>query len=192
MDPRTVQALARVEAALTRLGRDTLLRALRPGLNGDEVDRRLRSIDLPDHPLVRSLYGWHDGVDSDGASIGDLAVFPGFYPLPLDDAIRNYEAVPPDHRWSPGWLPVFADGGGDFYVVGLGAGAGGVVRRFRIEESEHPAEFRDLADMVDTLAAALERGIVFVDGDGYLEMDDHTFAALARQLNPTIPWWAGP
>ncbi|MGD8201294.1 SMI1/KNR4 family protein [Ornithinimicrobium sp. W1679] len=187
-----VPSLARIEDALTRLGRDTLLRALRPGLSWDEVDGRLRGAGLPRHPQVRQLYAWHDGVGGEGGTIGDLALFPGFYPLSLDDAILSYEAFRPDPRWRVGWLPLFADGGGDFYVVDLGAGADGVVRRFRIEESQHPAEFRDLADMVDTLAAALERGIVFVDGDGHLEMDDHTFAALARQLNPTIPWWAGP
>lgn len=43
--------------------------------------------------------------------------------------------------------------------------------------------------MLRTLAASFDDGIFFVDGHGYLEMDDNAFAALAARMNPTVPWW---
>jgi hypothetical protein len=43
--------------------------------------------------------------------------------------------------------------------------------------------------MLRTLAAAFDRGVFYVDGKGYLEMDDRTFGALAGELNPTVKWW---
>lgn len=37
--------------------------------------------------------------------------------------------------------------------------------------------------------AGFERTLFFVDGDGYLEMDDLAFAVVAAELNPHVPWW---
>ena len=64
------------------------------------------------------------------------------------------------------------------------------MRHFRLEESEHPIEFSSIKDMLRTLVQAFQRGIVFVDPDGYLEMDDLVFGMPAGELNPHIAWWA--
>jgi hypothetical protein len=66
---------------------------------------------------------------------------PGFYFLPLEDSIANYQTFATSRRWTTGCLPLFADGGGDFYVVDLRATAVNPLRHFRNEESEHPIEF---------------------------------------------------
>lgn len=42
---------------------------------------------------------------------------PGFYLLSLQEAIASYKVFVSDARWRTGWFSVFADGGGDFYVV---------------------------------------------------------------------------
>ena len=186
------QALGRIEAAHARLGRDTLLRALRPGLGAPELDRSLRDAGVPDDALVRSLFRWHDGVDTDGAVLGDLWLFPGFYPLSLEDALLHAEAFRSHPRWGADSLPVFADGGGDFYVVDLGDGREGAVRRFRMDEWDQPVEFANLADMVRTVATAFDDGVYHVEDEGWLEMDDAAFAGLARRLNPGVRHWAEP
>jgi len=182
------EALSLIETGLERLGRSALLRALRPGLRRDEVDRLLKAAGMPIGSAVEALYGWRDGTQTAGVTLDDIQMFPGFYLLSVEDAITNYRAFVVDPRWSPGWLPLFANGGGDFYLVDMGEPSE-VVRHFRIEEAEHPIEFRSLAGMVDTLAAAFDRGVFFVDGDGYLEMDDLRFASVAAELNPGVSWW---
>lgn len=182
--------LSQIDAALTRLDRQRLLQALRPGLSGDELQELLDSVGLAPNAELEALYGWRDGTSTeDVTAAGDIHLFPGFYLLSLEDAVANYRAFVSDVRWSSGWLPIFANGGGDFYVVNLGSENQGAVRHFRIDESEHPIEFSSIGDMLRTLLQAFERGIFFVDGSGYLEMDDLAFGLLAAELNPHIGWW---
>ena len=182
-------SLSQLEAAVTRLDRQRLLRALRPGLSAAEVQERLGSVGLQSNPELEALYSWRDGTSTDVAAVDDIHMFPGFYLLSLEDAIANYRAFVSDRRWEPGWLTVFANGGGDFYVVDLGSQDERPVRHFRIDESEHPIEFSSIKDMLRTLVQAFERGIFFVDAGGYLEMDDLVFGTLAAELNPHIGWW---
>lgn len=181
------EALSRIEAGLAQLGRGVLLRALRPGLGAEEVGRQLTGAGLPNDSAVASLYGWRNGSETEGVTLDDIQMFPGFYLLSLEDAVTNYRAFDADQRWSPGWLPIFANGGGDFYLVDLGDESPGMVRHFRIEEAEHPIEFRSLPDMMTTLAAGFDRGVFYVDPHGSLEMDDVRFAALAKEVNPSVP-----
>lgn len=94
-----------------------------------------------------------------------------------------------DARWTVGWLPLFANGGGDFYVLDLSQPSEGPVRHFRIEESEHPIEFGSVQALSATFAAAFDRGVFFIDPSGFLEMDDIVFAGAAAELNPNISWW---
>ena len=91
-------------------------------------------------------------------------------------------------RWQRSWWPILANGGGDFFVVD--GNEQGAVRRFRLDEADHPIEHRSLEALLVTAASAFDRRIFFVDLDGYLEMDDDQFADLAAELNPDVPWWA--
>lgn len=182
-------ALSRVEDGLVRLDRSVLLRALRPGLQRQIVRSQLERVGLPSSVDVETLYAWRDGTQTAGVTLDDIHIFPGFYLLSLDDAITDYRAFVADPRWVPGRLPLFANGGGDFYVVDLDGEPSGLMRLFRIEESEQPVEFGSLAEMMVTVATAFDRGVFFVDPEDYLEMDDLAFAAIAAELNPSVPWW---
>jgi hypothetical protein len=183
-------ALAGIETALKGLRRHVLLRALKEGLEAGHTRSLLQGFGLPSSGEVQALYAWKNGTQTMGVeSLDDIHLFPGFYFLSLEDAIANYGAFVGDARWTPGWLPVFANGGGDFYVTDLSGDLPGVVRHFRIEESEHPIEFVSVVDMLKTIAAGFERKVFFVDPNGYLDMDDLAFATVAGELNPRVPWW---
>ena len=179
-----------MQGGLEQLGRRRTLDALRDGLDARHTKARLREVRLQTASSLEKLFAWHDGTRTeDAASLDDLHLFPGFYFLSLDDALANYRAFVHDERWAPTWLPVFANGGGDFYVIDLGGDVSPGIRHFRLEEGEHPLEFLSLGDMMTTLAVAYERGVFFVDSSGYLEMDDASFAAVAAELNPDVRWW---
>lgn len=185
-------SLAVIGKALRRLGRLVLLESLQEGVPAEEVRSSLAAVDLPSSPELEALYGWRNGTSTAGvAAVGDIHLFPGFYLLSLEDALTNYRAFAVDARWAVGWLPLFANGGGDFYVLDLSEPAGTPVRHFRIEESEHPIVFGSLPALSATLAGAFERGVFFVDPSGYLEMDDLAFAGVAAEFNPDILWWCG-
>lgn len=63
------------------------------------------------------------------------------------------------------------------------------VFHFRIEQNEHPLEFRSVSDMFKTFAQAYVERIYYIDDHGYLEMNDASFASLAASLNPSVEWW---
>jgi len=78
----------------------------------------------------------------------------------LKEALANYDAFRDDRRWNPHWLPVFANGGGDFLAVTCSEepDSRGEVIHFRIDESVHPVEFVSVSRMLDTVA--MTRGAV--------------------------------
>ncbi len=183
-------ALTRIEHGLRRLGRQKLLHRLRPGTSEESIKRLLGSVGLPSNAQVETLFGWRNGTDTrPGITLDDIQMFPGFYMLSLEEATANYTVFRDDPRWTPGWLPLFANGGGDFYAVVLEGDRPGSIRHFWIDEAEHPVEFDSIQAMAATLAEAFERETFFLDHRGYLEMDDMTFAALAAELNPQVAWW---
>lgn len=184
------ESLSAIESGLRRLGRQVLLQSLQSGLTAEAVRLQLDAVGLPASVELEAVYGWHDGTASDTtASLDDIQLFPGFHLLSLEDAVTNYRAFVGDPRWTPGWLPVLANGGGDFYVVDLRPTGAGAVRHFWIDEAEHPVEFGSLTELISTLAEGFARGVFYVDPNGYLEMDDLVFGGLATEMNPDIAYW---
>jgi len=183
------RSLERLEHGLESLGRDKLLDALNPGVKPAVTRHMLSTLGLAQSPELDALYQWRNGTGPASHALGDLYIYPGYYFLSQADASADHAALVEDSRWHPGWLPVLADGGGDVYAVDLTAGGTGAVRHFRNDDTEHPVEFASLTDLVRTLAEGFERHVFFVDDDGYLEMDDDQFGALAAQMNPSVPWW---
>lgn len=184
-------SLAAIEKASQRLDRSLVLQSLQTGRPASAVKAALGEVGLPSPPELEALYGWRDGTSSGGdGPYGDIFLFPGFYLLSVEEAVANYGAFVTDHQWSIRWLPIFANGSGDFYVLDLSPSTARSVRHFRIEEEfEHPIEFNSLGALLATLAAAFERGVFFVDPDGYLGMDEFVFAELAAELNADVEWW---
>jgi len=183
-------ALNKIDRGLGQLGRQFLLSSMGPGLGKEEVARKLSSVRLPSTPAFEAVYGWHDGtVTDEGTLVDDIQMFPGFYQLTLEEATVNYRTFLPDSRWSQGWLPIFANGGGDFCVIDLSLSGVGVIRHFRIDEVYHPVEFLSLTDMMCTIAAGFEEELFYVDNRGYLEMDDDRFYDLAEAMNPNVDYW---
>lgn len=140
---------------------------------------------------LEDLYSWRNGTRVEaGSDLDSVQFFPGFYLLSLDDALENYEGFRRDSRWDSAWLPVFANGGGDFYAVNTAEGSGPIIG-FIIDQSEHPVEYEGLGAMLETLADCFTEGVCFVDDRGYLEMDDRRHAAIARRHNANLTLWSG-
>lgn len=183
--------LSSIVIALRHLNRNILLRSLQDGISVQVLRSALRGVGISSTPQLEELYNWKDGTSTAGVTLDDIQLFPGFYMLSIEDSVKNYSAFVADPRWRTGWLPLFANGGGDFYILDIETTPTGQIRHFRIEESEHPVEFTSLVSMMATLATAYERGIFYVDPNGYLEMVDLTFGKLAAELNPDVEWWQG-
>src|SRR5690348_13248589 len=117
----------------------------RPGLCPADVQTKMNSIGLavPDE-LVR-LYEICDGTDiCAGDKLGEVGFIPGFYWMKLDEALDVYRSLVNDSRWNKFWLPVFADGGGDFYALICDDRSNdfGAIVGFIVGESDHLVEFQ--------------------------------------------------
>ena len=138
------------------------------------------------------LYEWRNGTEAaTGATLDDLHLVPGFYFRSLGDAITTYDSFVRSDRWDMAWLPLLANGGGDFLAVDCSKGQylNGAVYHYRIEQASHPMEYRSIGAMLATFASAFEDCIFKVVPTGYLEMDDDAYALLAASCNPDAPWW---
>lgn len=94
-----------------------MLERLRPGIKSDALNGSMEAIGLFAPADLCDLYEWRNGTDTQGAKLDDIHLWPGFYFLTIKDAIANYGAFVADSRWDRAWIPVFANGGGDFYAV---------------------------------------------------------------------------
>ncbi|TPW70942.1 SMI1/KNR4 family protein [Schumannella sp. 10F1B-5-1] len=178
-----------IDAGLRRAQAEVLLNAWNEGISAEQVARTLDSRGFPRTPALEQLWAWHNGFDPDLTPlIGQSWIMPGFFLLSAEEAIEYYDELNSFGRWNDGWLPVLADGAGDFvfldyYVEGPPA------RRYYNDEDEQPFIHRDLEHLLGTIAAGFESGVIHRGPRGSLEMDHEQFDALAKRLNPGVPWW---
>jgi cell wall assembly regulator SMI1 len=163
-----------VEALLTslqNLNRSGALSLVRPPQTPEAVSQALEQAGVATSSEVSDWYSVWDGQRPDGA-LGEMDVLPGFYALSLVDALahRSHQA------WLPSWLPLLADGGGDYIVVDT-ARSGAPVYRHRSDEPEPERLASSLLSFLDTAVAAFAEGVVFVE-DGYLEQDEDQWRGL--------------
>lgn len=178
---------SRIERGLEALGLAATVRGMHPGVDSSVVKDRLSSLGLQSSAALEQWFGWHDGID--GPTLGSIAIYPGFHQRSLDEISADYQALLTDSRWSPGWVPVLADGGGYFYVVDQSQSGNWPLLLFRNDWVEHAVEYANLEAFVATLADAYEEGALRVGASGYLQEDNEKYAAIARRRNPGVAWW---
>jgi hypothetical protein len=144
-------------------------------LTRQQTRHQLAAIGLTSNDEVDALFEWHNGTAFDpNLTLGDLWMFPFYYPLPLEEAIAYRADLTPFGCWNHYWLPVFADGSGDFMVVDLSEEGRGRVYSFDNEFPESPMEYESLSDMMATVAAAFAKGIFFVSETGQTPPESST------------------
>lgn len=180
-----------------RLGRP-LATYLRPGLSEQGLIAEFNRIGLPPSDLVQ-LYAWHDGVEQEGHTPGEVQLFPGYEWLSLRHALGNYRSFEriPDHLWSPGWqeywrpgwLPIFDGMGGCYFVVSCVKDEDhGKVLAIRPGATTRVA-FRSIQQMIRSLLACFEAGAYYVEENGLLEEDSDASWSLLKRLNPDANFW---
>lgn len=184
-----LNSLSAIEEANRNLGRTTALELLQNGASAERVRASLDSIGLRSTDEIEALYGWHNGIADTDETIGKITLWPAFYFTSLDETVANYRAFVDDPRWTPGWLPLFANGGGDFYVIDLSTAGAAPIRLFLIDEDDHPIEFMSLTAMLATLAEAFRRGCFYMTPEGIFRKDYPAFGKLAAEMNPDVEWW---
>jgi len=189
--PLMIAALDRIVGRLTQLRR-AVVHKLQPGLSPDELAVRESTLPFTLSRELEALYRWRNGTRvEEGDLLGEAYFFPGFYLLSLDEAVQTYAERRGSRQWKAHWLPVFADGGGDFYVVPCGTKKidATEVIGFIHGEPEQTVEYESLAAMMQTIDACYAGGAFFLDDDDELEVDDDKQREIAHHHNPQVEEW---
>ena len=174
------QLLNEIEKSLQQLDHPCVDH-LNPGISSLKIQELFEEIPLQPTQDLRALYTWRNGSeDSEGITLGELAFFPGFYLMSLEESIQTYQELRKTSTWNQCWFPIFANGGGDFYAMNLAIEAHGEMIGYYIYEEE---------PMLATLKACYEQGIIFRNEQGYLDMDYRKHAEIAHEINPDLKIW---
>jgi hypothetical protein len=141
---------------------------------------------------IEAAYSWRNGTKADeGDLLDNLHFFPGFYFLSMQEAHQTYLERRDAPQWQEGWFPLFADGGGDFYLVSCRKRKlnRSPIIGFINGEPEQVEEYESAAAMLATLEAAFAESAFFIDKDDTLEIDDDMYAQIAARFNPGISEW---
>ena len=183
------QLLDEIEKCLQQL-HHSCLDHLNPGLSFQKIQELFEEIPLQPTQDLRALYTWRNGSeDSEGITLGELAFFPGFYLMSLEESIQTYLELRETDAWGKSWFPIFASGGGDFYAMNLAPEAQGQIHGVYVYEEEPQVEYRSLKSMLTTFKVCYEQGVIFRNEQGYLEMDYRKHAEIAHEMNPDVKMW---
>ena len=159
----------------------------RPGLSPAAVEAKIGALGLrPPKDLVQ-LYAYCDGTTTTAGKdlLGKISFFPGFYWMYLEKAINVYRSVSSHSAWHRSWLPIFGNGGGDFYVVICDPASPffGEVVLVMVDEIDHIADFKNVSALFETLEGCFAQKAFFI-ADGYLREDGAKSLAIAYQVQP--------
>jgi hypothetical protein len=178
----------KIVAQLTRLQRP-VVKLLQPGLSLDEIAQYEKKLSFKLTPELILLYQLKNGTTApENTPLEDMWFFPGFYFLSLGEAADVCLRRQRSRQWKKDGFPVFADGGGDFYVVSCDAKSPAGVIGFMHGEPEQEVEYQSLAAMFETIAECLIEGAFFVKNDDF-EIDDAKHEQIAAKLNPNVAFW---
>ena len=183
------QLLNEIEKSLQQLDHPCVGH-LNPGISSQKIQELFEKIPLQPTQDLRALYTWRNGSkDCEGITLGELAFFPSFYLMSLEESIQTYLELRERNGWDKFWFPIFASGGGDFYAMNLAPESQGQILGFYVFEEEAQVEYRSLKSMLATLKACYEQGIIFRNEQGYLDMDYRKHAEIAHDINPDLKIW---
>ena len=183
------QLLNEIEKSLQQLDHPCVDH-LNPGLSSLKIQELFEEIPLQPNQDLHALYAWRNGSkNSEGVTLGELAFFPGFYLMSLEESIQTYLELRERNGWDKFWFPIFASGGGDFYAMNLAPESQGQILGFYVFEEEAQVEYRSLKSMLATLKVCYEQGIIFRNEQGYLDMDYREHAEIAHDINPDLKIW---
>jgi len=158
---------------------------LQPGIAPDDVEAAIAPAGPAPDDLV-SMYGRHNGVDLPvGRTLGDGHVIPGYYWLPIEEAVDHYQGFAAlADLWPTSWFPILADGGGGYIgvICDVESEDYGAVVEYLPGEPEHELMYDSVSMLLATAIRCFQDKAYVVKG-GFLDEDYEKSAQIADLLN---------
>lgn len=180
---------------------------LQSGLDINRIVELTKAAGLAVPRSVCDLYSWRNGTKPHpGDSLDDLSFLPGYYFMPLEEAIASHQAgnealdtvkkdsLPDDPEpdfWRVEWLPLFGNNCGEYYIIECKKNKADDGPIQKVQQGFEPAIcYKGLLAMLRTIEACYQTGAFFVDESGCLDIDEKKHAVIARKHNPRVKCWA--
>jgi len=150
-----------------------LSRYLNRGLEESAIKKKFSHYNLEVTGDMIKLYGYKNGTKDDRAlKLGQVYLLPGYYFMEIEEAFVQYESMIELEEWDRQWFPFLASGGGDFLAIDLSVGAKSFSRIIEWVEGFAPeVEYNSVNELLESVKNGIEKNIIFVDEEGYLDMD---------------------
>lgn len=158
----------------------------RSGVSSTFVERELADLGLRPPEDLLSFYEICDGTSTyEGDVLATIQLFPGFYWLSIIDCVEVFKSISESDNWNKAWLPIFANGGGDFYAVicDRESSSFGEIVGFVIGEYNQIAEFKSIDALFETIARSFSTNVFYAQ-NGILKADYPKMREVARQVQP--------
>jgi cell wall assembly regulator SMI1 len=177
-------------------GKSPLVKLFQPGLDTNEVDSKVKGLNIILPKEVYTLYKWHNGIEE-----SELYTYAQswLFPLGLFSSIErsiggyNYYAGK-DGYWKESMFMLFETGAGDMYLIDCDSSSKTYKQIFKHDYST--ANFDVIITMFDSLetmflciAECYQKKIYYFDDEGNLESDDDKESQIMKRNNPNSRFW---
>tara|TARA_R110001592_G_scaffold260010_1_gene524318 strand:+ start:474 stop:1064 length:591 start_codon:yes stop_codon:yes gene_type:complete len=175
-----------------KLGRD-LDRLLLPGLSKAKVISSTSILPITLPKTAAELFTWRNGTQTGIASFYDMALFPVWYLMSLNEATSTYvdfQREFPD-LLDRRYFPLFSSGAGDFIGIDCGEnrGADGKIACYR-QATGTVIEFENLKIMLRTILDSFRSNVFLISDEGRFKTNRTQFREIAKRLNPSLERWS--
>lgn len=181
--PTTDQLIENIFHYIENLGCSSKIK--RPyGINLDRyVDLFIENkLDIPSE--ISKVYAICNGTfTEEGDKIGELQFLPGYFWMNIFESFLTYKNLIKETHWKKSWLPLFGNGGGDFYAIICDSKSndfGSIVGYLR-GETDHLVEFENLIKFIQTIEKSYADG-AFYALEGNLECDYELMWKISNEI----------
>jgi cell wall assembly regulator SMI1 len=155
---RTRALLRRLEHWLAE-NRRHYLKGLRPGASPADLEALQTDIDTPLPEDLQALLGWHNGqCDDNLARFEQDWLLMGTGEIVAAKKVLDAGAgLTPGQGWQRAWIPFLDNDQGDYVCLDTSQ-AGAPVREYWQDRTDHPVVAPSLADWLEDVVNAIERG----------------------------------
>jgi hypothetical protein len=174
-----------------------VLAYLQPGVSKLTYEKKLNSFHLTPSDEFISLYQWHNGTAEMKTENSNLWLFPGGIFLPIDKALEIYQYhTISNNTWDKTLFPIFADGGGDFYLINMSSQSPNHGRIYYF--SFNAFDFDQIISYFDSVQSTIETIIEWYQqkafilnyfGDPVVTFDSEKQLHIALKNNPNSDYW---
>ena len=166
----------------------TFVSLLEPGRKREEILQEAQAIGLTFPEDLIELYEYCDGVDATKHRSNDIALYSGYWLLPLHHAVQDHLRLQQDENGDidPSWFPLLTLDG-DYYFVDCALAASGEPYVINYTpESDPEAEYTTLQSMIETFADCFRENAFVVSDGKIIEYDGRLEAEITRRHNPEV------